>query len=315
MKVKQIRSLRVVHVLNKKGGNSVNKPTRVYFAASKKEKDFAFVLQDEGVKAFASHLPAYNHKEAWSLKLPFIEIFNKCKLHGVKEIRVYVADEGIFEKVAQITNNLNRIASENGISKLEVFFLKDGDYPAEYQAAEYLIKQLGEQGVGEINVEVGAVDDFEFEVKHAREYQPKFMAKKPLYVGKNHAQHGREKTRALKTNNTQNERNFKNVMLELLENNASVKAKAKEAIKYVNEVLFRDGLGFVALDQSTLQEWTMDWVETMKMSQKDKISVTHLEDFLLSKVEFAISFIDRKKHHTNSHLISNTNRPPLAAIA
>ena len=315
MKVKQNRGLKVVHVLNKKGGSSLNKPVIAYLAADKKEKDFALLLQHEGVKAFATHLPAYNHKEAWSTKFPFIEVFSKCKIHGIQEVRIYIADPMLYEKTTSITSNLNRIAAENGITKLEVFFLKEGDYPAEYQAAEHLIKQMSEQGISEIDVQVDEVVDLGFEPKHPREYQPKFMAKKSIFVGKNHAQHGREKTMALKANNAQNERNFKNVMLELLENKASAKAKTKEAMKYVNDVLFREGLGFVSLDQSTLQEWTMDWVETLTLAHKDKISVANLEHSLLSKVEDAKKFIDQKRNHSNSYLISNANRPPMAAIA
>lgn len=315
MKIKQVCGLKVANIVNRKGFKSVNKPTKIYLAVNKKEKDFGVVFEQNGLIAFASHLPAYNHKEAWSSKLPFIEIFEKCKAVGLREIRVYVADAMLFEKASSIANNLNRLAVENNLLKFEMFFLKQGDYVAEYQLAEHTAKKMNDMALGELKVKFKSWDDVEFEPKSPKDYLPKFMAKKPAYIGKNHANHGRNNILNLKQDSAKNERNFKNVMVELLENGAPSKHATKEAIKYVNEVLYRDDLGYVTLDSGTLLEWTNDWIQTLKLNQKDQISIVGLEGFLLGRVALAKEYLDHKRAYVQSPQPSSLSRPRMAAIA
>lgn len=316
MPIKKSSRVKMFNVSQPPKNHSVgHKISRVYLAINKHDKDIAFTLEADRLISLSTHLPAFNHKQAWSFKYAYLEIFEKCKDYGVKEIRVYVADEAVYEKTKEISNNLARIASGYGVMKVDVFILKNGEYEYGYQLAEQSIKRMNRNGESESIIVKESYCQFEFDFKHPREYQSKLLFKKPLFIGKNHSQHKKDKVSGLKVNTAVNERNFRNVMVELLENEASIKLKTREAMKYVNEILYKDGMGYISLEGSTLQEWTCDWVETITLNQVEGISVTHLENYLIAKVEAAKNHLDRFKSHGVQPVLRNRNNQRVLAIA
>lgn len=316
MPVKRNLKAKMFHVINSTKSGTVIKPTPVYLAIRKQEKDLAFTFTArDKIVSFATHLSAYNHKEAWSIKYLFNEVFEKCKEHGISDVRVYIANVSVFEKTQEIALNLSRIAAGYGLTKLDVYLIQDGEYTAEYQIAENAIYRMNKKGEAELLQINDKLDDFNLDLKHQRDYQPKLLFKKPLFVGKNHAEHNKERLVGLKTHSHGHERNFKNVMIEMLEMEASIKQKTKEAMKYVNDVLHRDSLGYIELDSSTLQEWTMDWVEMLSLDKKDLISITALENYLLNKVALAKSYLDRRSRSNGQVQTNCFNYKPILSCA
>jgi hypothetical protein len=292
MSTKNNVSANILQIINQIAGKESNKPISIFLAIQRKEKNIAFVMSLEGkVKAFGCQLPELKQKESWSYKAVFTKIAEQCKQLKLENIRLYIADQYTFKMMKIISATLARTAKENGLKKLDICFIKDGFFKGEYQIAEHLVCKIQKKGIPSLNEEFDSLEGFGFLLDSPTDYHAKLLFKKPRFVGKKFANHKKEKTMGLTVTTTASAYKFKQVTAEILGLDLGLKQKAAEVIKYLNDVIYVQDVGFVAIDSSTIREWSMEWLEKLSSPTGGEISLNNLEHYLGNKVREAINHI------------------------